>query len=229
VIHPAAALDGYRVVLSPFLPALDESGLRDRLRAWIEAGGTWIAGPLTDVRTRDGAKYTHAPFGTLEEWAGVHCKYEIPADPRGFRIRWADGRESLGSVWHSGFELRGAKALATFTDNELNGLAAITRRRLGKGQVILLGTMPSVEDLQRLLLEIAGEAGVKPVAESSPNVLAVPRAGKAGKGMVLVEYERKPGRVELPGPMTDLLTGKRHNGTVELAPYAVMALKSEQK
>ncbi len=91
---------------------------------------------------------------------------------------------------------------------------AITRRRLGKGQVILLGTMPSVEDLQRLLLEIAGEAGVKPVAEASPHVLVVPRAGKGGRGMVLVEYERKPGSVTLPRPMTDLITGKRHKGVV---------------
>jgi len=225
VIHPAADLDPYRVVFSPYLPALDDGGLRKRLLAWIKAGGTWIAGPLTDVRTRDGTKYTHAPFGSIEEWGGVRCQYEIPGDPRGFGFRWADGREATSSIWHSGFELRGAKALAIFTDNELNGLAAITRRRLGKGQVILLGTMPSVEDLQRLLLEIADEAGVKPVAEASPNVLVVPRAGKGGRGMVLVEYERKPGSVTLPRPMTDLLTGKRHQGVVELAPYGVMVLK----
>ncbi|MBM4144482.1 MAG: hypothetical protein FJ225_12970, partial [Lentisphaerae bacterium] len=225
VIHPAADLDSYRVVFSPYLPALDDGGLRGRLPAWIKAGGTWIAGPLTDVRTLDGTKFTHAPFGSLEEWGGVRCKYEIPGDPRGFKFRWADGRDAAGSIWHYGFELRGAKALATFTDNELNGLAAVTRRRLGKGQVILLGTMPSNEDLQRLLLEVAGEAGVKPVAEASPNVLAVPRAGKAGKGMVVIEHEHKPGSLTLPRPMTDLLTGKRHTGVVELAPYSVMVLK----
>lgn len=225
VIHPAADLDPYRVVFSPYLPALDQGGLRERLLAWIRAGGTWIAGPFTDVRTLDGTKYTHAPFGSLEKWGGVRCKYEIPGDPRGFKFRWADGRETKGSIWHYGFELRGAEALATFTDNELDGLAAVTRRRLGKGQIILLGTMPSVEDLQRLLLEIAGEAGVKPVAEASPNVLAVPRAGKAGKGMVVIEYEHKAGSLTLPRPMTDLLTGKRHSGVVELAPYSVMVLK----
>ena len=36
------------------LEALDEEGLRKRLRAWIKAGGTWIVGPLADVRTMDG-------------------------------------------------------------------------------------------------------------------------------------------------------------------------------
>jgi beta-galactosidase GanA len=43
--------------------------------------------------------------------------------------------------------------------------------------------------------------------------------------MVLVEYERKPGSVTLPHPMTDLLTGKRLKGCIELAPYSVMVLK----
>ena len=43
VIHPAADLDPYRVVFTPYLAMLDESGLRERLPAWIKAGGTWIA------------------------------------------------------------------------------------------------------------------------------------------------------------------------------------------
>jgi len=35
-----------------------------------------------------------------------------------------------------------------------------------------------------------------------------------------------PGSVTLPRPMTDLITGKRHEGVVELAPYSVMVLKA---
>ncbi len=50
VVDPAADLADYSVVISPFLPALDEEGLRERLAAWIEAGGTWIATPFTDIR-----------------------------------------------------------------------------------------------------------------------------------------------------------------------------------
>ena len=226
VISPDAELDAYRVIVSPFLAVLDEGGLRERLLAWIEAGGTWVAGPLTDVRTLDAAKYTQAPFGTLEEWAGVYCRYDLPADPRGFRIRWADGRESEGSIWHSGFELRGAEALATYAENEMDGLAAITRRRMGKGQVIALGTMPPPEDMARLLLQLAEEAGIAPVAAATPNVLVAPRAGSAGEGMVVVEYEHRAGSLTLPRPMTDLLAGKRHEGVIELAPYSVMVLKA---
>jgi beta-galactosidase GanA len=225
VIHPAAALDAYRVIVSPCLTMLDEGGLRERLRTWIEAGGTWVAGPLTDVRTIEASKFTHAPFGTLEEWAGVYCKYDIPADPRGFSMRWADGTESKGSIWHSGFELRGAKALATYTENELAGLAAVTCRRMGKGRVIALGTMLPPEEMMRLLQRLTSEAGIAPVATASTHVLVAPRTG-AAEGMVVVEHEHKPGSLTLPRPMTDLLTGKRHEGVVALEPYAVMVLKA---
>ena len=224
VILPMADLDSYRMIFSPFLAALDEEGLRKRLRAWIKAGGTWIVGPLSDVRTIDGTKFTHSPYGSLEEWAGVYCKYEIPGDPHEFGIKWADGHESEGSVWYDGLELRGAEALATYSNGPLAGLAAATRCTLGKGQIIMLGTMPQPEDLKVLLLTIAKEAGVTPVADASENLVVIPREGSGIKGLVAIEVENRPASLNLPSPMTDLLTGKSRKGKVEVPAYGVMVL-----
>ncbi len=129
VVDPMKSLDGYRVLVSPLLPCLDEGDLRARLKDWIEAGGTWIVGPLSDNRTLEATKYTHSPFGCLEEWTGVHAKYELCGDPRDFTMRWADGTESTGGIWYDAFEANGADVLATYIDVELDGLAAITRSR----------------------------------------------------------------------------------------------------
>ena len=52
-----------------------------------------------------------------------------------------------------------------------------------------------------------------------------PREGEAGRGMILVEYGAKPATVNLPEPMTDLLTGRALCGKVELQPYDVLVLK----
>ena len=221
VIDPAKPLEPYKVVFSPYLPALDEAGLRERLLAWIEAGGTWVAGPLTDVRTVDGTKYTHAPYGSLEEWAGIYGKYQVPGAPHEFALQWLDGRTGKGSLWYDGFELRGAEALATYTDGPCAGLAAVTRMQMGKGQVIVLGTVLSPEDLSKLLLT----AGAQPVADASSNLLVVPRTGKVGAGAVIVEIENKSATLTLPRPATDLISGQRLEGTVELAPYTVMVVK----
>jgi len=221
VIDPAQPLDNYRVVFSPYLPALDEAGLRERLQAWIEAGGTWVAGPFTDIRTVDGAKYTHTPYGSLEEWAGIFGKYQVPGTPYEFSLQWADGRAGKGAVWYDGFELRGAEALATYTDGPCGGLAAVTRTKMGKGQIIVLGTALSPEELSQLLIT----AGAQPVAQASSNLLVVPREGEAGKGAVIVEIENKSATLTLDRPVTDLIDGQHLEGTLELAPYTVMVLQ----
>lgn len=229
VILPEADLGPYRVVVSSFLAALDDGGLRGRLERWIRDGGTWIAGPLTDVRTLEATKFTHAPYGSLETWAGIRCKYEIPGDPRQFSLRWSDGHESVGSIWYDCLEPVGALVLATYTEGPGKGLAAVTRHKLGKGSIVVLGTMPQAEEFAKLVLSLAKEAGLTPVAEASANLLVVPRTGKGGSGLVLVEIENRPAQINLPGRMTDLLTGKTHQGEVSLEPYSVMVLKGSGK
>jgi beta-galactosidase len=225
VIDPAASLEPYKVLCSPFLPALDESGLRERLEAWIEDGGIWLVGPLSDNRTLHATKYTHAPFGSLEEWTSAFCKYQIPGDPRDFDIQWKDGRKGQGSIWYDGFEFHGGETLASYEEGPLKGLAAVARFRMGKGWIYLLGTMPQPSDLQRLLLDISAEAGIAPVGKASENLLLVPREGDSGTGMVLVELENRPAFLELSKEMEDLLSGRRYKGRVEIAPYTVMVLQ----
>lgn len=225
VIMPSADLDGYRMLFSPFLLCLDEAGLRERLRAWIEAGGTWIAGPMTDIRDADAAKFTHSPFGSLEEWAGVYCRYEIPGEPRDFGVRWSDGRESQGSVWYDGFELRGAEALATYMEGPMTGLAAVAQRRMGDGRIILLGTMPQASDLRELFGVFGQTAGVNRACDATEGLIVVPREGTAGRGMVVVEIENRAAGLVVREPVKDLLTGQMYGaGGIKVSPYGVMVL-----
>ena len=228
VIDPAASLDSYRVVCSPFLPALDEAGLRQRIKAWVKAGGIWIAGPLSDNLTLDATKFTHSPFGFLEQLTEAYCNYQIPGDPGDFALRWSDGSESFGSIWYDGFEAGGAEVLAAYTEPPLKGLAAVLRKKVGKGQIILLGTMPKQEDLKKLLLSVCKDAGIEPAAEASSNLLVVPRKGKAGEGLIAVEFENRPASLTLVRPAVDLLTGRKHNGKVKIQSYGVMVLKYEK-
>ena len=222
VIDPSVDLGAYRVILSPFLPVLDA---RERIWDWIEQGGTWIAGPLTDIRTPDGTKFTHAPFGSLEEWGGVYCRYQIPGEPRDFAIKWSDGTESTGSLWYDMLEPRDSESLAVYTEGPGAGLAAVTTRKVGKGRVIVLGTLPSPDDLLRMFRPIAAEAGVEPVADASGNLLVIPRAGDAGEGVIVVEFENRPARIALARPATDLLTGRVESGEIEIPAYGVKVLK----
>jgi len=224
VIDPASSLEPYRMLCSPFLPSLEDAGLADRLREWIEAGGIWIAGPMTDIRTSNATKYTHAPYGYLEDWAGIRGKYQLPGNPKDFNLRWADGTIAQGSVWYDSFELNGAEALAVYTEGPLEGQPAVTRCGLGKGQIVVLGTLPRKDELTRLILELAQEADINPTVQASPNVLAVPRAGHNMQGMILIEMKNERGAIELPFPATDLLSGKHMEGEISIEPHGVLVL-----
>ena len=228
-IDPAAPLDGYGLVYSPFLPALDEAGLRERLLAWVKAGGTWVAGPLTDIRTLDGTKFSHAPFGSLEDWAGIYCAYELPGEPRDFSVRWADGRTTPGSLWYAGFETRGASVLAEYADGPLEGLAAVTETPVGRGRIIALGTLPPVGELRRLLVDLAAQCEIHPACEAAPNVLVVPREGNNARGMIVMEIEDRPGQCILPETGWDMLGGGEYSGTIALAPCQVLVLQTERQ
>ena len=78
VIDTAHSLEGYEVVISPFLSTADENGLKERMLEWIKKGGTWIAGPMTDIMDANVRRYTEAPYSFLEELAGVYVKYQKP-------------------------------------------------------------------------------------------------------------------------------------------------------
>jgi len=225
VLDAQADLSAYKLLFSPFLPALDEGGLRERLGKWIEAGGTWIAGPFTDIRDLHAAKFRHAPYGSLEKWAGVRCKYEIPGDLRSFSFLWNDGRKSQGALWYDSYELRGAKPLAAYVEGPMKGLAAVVEKRMAKGRIILLGTVLGAQDLQRLLLDAAVEAHIAPVAEASANLLVVPRKGRAAEGLIAVELSNQPATLKLQRPAVELLTRRRCQGTFEVQPYGVAVFK----
>jgi beta-galactosidase GanA len=107
----------------------------------------------------------------------------------------------------------------------LSGLSGITRRRVGKGQIVVLGTLPTPEDLSALLCRLANDSGVSPAAQASPSLLVVPRAGSAGSGVVVVELEHQPATLHLVHPATDLLSNQVYVGDLSIEPYGVRVLR----
>ncbi len=225
VILPALEMSPYKMIVSPFLMTLEMDGLKQLLKQWIEDGGIWVAGPATDIRNIDGGKYFHAPFGVLEDWAGVTCKFSLPGLPREFKVNWGGGKISQGSYWYDALVPKpGTKALATYKEGPMAGSAAVTYRKMGKGAVVLLGTLPQPADLQALLAKLAKEAGVETSAKASPNLMVVPRKGSTYEGLMVVEHENKPATLSLKKPMVNLLDGKTYKGNIKVKPYQVMVL-----
>ena len=221
VIDTAHSLKGYEVVVSPFLATVDENGLKDRITEWVKAGGTWIVGPMSDIMDGNVSRYTNAPYSFLEELAGVYVKYQKPISNEVFRAQWTNDGECSVGMCYDAFECsEGTQRLAHYTAGEFAPLSVIAERKVGKGKIILVGSVISHGDLMRLVNKA-------PIAEASGNVILTERTGKIGGmyGIIAVETENKGGYIVLDGEYTDLITGRKCFGKTEIAPYEVLVLE----
>lgn len=218
VIDTCHPLDGYETVISPFMTTADENGFKERITEWIKNGGTWIVGPMTDILDENVTKFTHAPFGFLEELAGVYTKYQKPIGNDVYKARWTNDGSCGVSVCFDAYELKeGAQSLAHYTEGEFAPLSVITERKVGKGRVILVGSVISRDDLLRLVNR-------KPIAEASDNVILVERSGKEN-GIIAVETKNTDGYIVLECEYTEVITGRKLSGKYKIAPYEALVLK----
>ena len=218
VIDTQHGLEGYKVLLSPFLATADENGLKERVIKWVEDGGTWIVGPMSDIMDANVRRYTHSVFAFLEEFAGVRVKYQRPIENEVFRANWENDGECGISMWYDAFECKeGTKSLAHYTVGEFAPYSVVTERKVGKGRVILVGSVLSHGDLLRLV-------DLPPILEASENVTLTKRTGKEN-GVIAIETAGTCGSLFLNGEYYDLLTDRVFSGNIELAPYEVLMLK----
>lgn len=226
VIDAAQPLEDYRVIFSPMVMTLEEHDLGSRMAQWVKDGGTWVVGPLTDVRNIHGARYQDRFYGVIEALTGVQWRYAIPDTEGHVKAQWSDGAEFVGDTWFEVSENAGADSLVNVTacHSAVTGKSLVYQKKVGKGCVIVLGTVPSENDMKKLIALACAQGGVA-VPQVTGEVMAVRRSGEAGEGVMLIEYGAKEASYALDAPMVDLLTGERLAGTIALHPYDVKVLK----
>lgn len=226
VIDAAQELSGYRVIFSPMVMTLEEHDLGKRMAQWVKDGGTWVVGPLTDVRNIHGAHYQDRCYGMLEELTGVKWCYSIPDTEGHVKAQWADGTTFEGNTWFEVSENADADTLVSVTEchSAVVGKSLVYKKNVGKGCVIVLGTVPSAEHMKKIISIACGEGKVA-LPKVSGEVMVTRRAGDAGEGLMLIEYGNKDASFTLDAPMVDVLTGETLEGEIAIKPYDVKVLK----
>lgn len=228
VIDAGAEPGAYRLIFTPMLMSLDEENLAARMADWVRAGGTWVVGPLTDVRNADGTRYRDRGYGMLEALTGAQLRYFAPDTENRIQAEWEDGTAFHGGTWFEMLDCGNNESLAHVTHGHsaIEGLSVLARARVGKGCVILLGTVPDAAAIKKIAQIACAESGVS-IPEVEGEIIVSPRSGEAGEGIMLVETAGKPGKIALDAPMRDLLREETVSGTIALEPYAVRILKAE--
>ena len=228
VIGAKHTTGGYKLIVSSCLMTLEDNNLAERMKHYVEDGGVWVVGPMTDIRNAIGAHYTDRAMGMLEDWLGVRLDYSVPTDGSLLKCAWTDGSAMPAPCWVELFTLlRGGETLAAVTagHSALMDKTVIARFRVGKGTVILCGALLDDADMKKLLKIAYVEAGITPY-QTIGSLNVIPRVGDAGEGLILCETGNAPASLTLNAPMTDLLTGETFTDTVPVEPYGVRVMKN---
>ena len=218
VIDVEHSLDGYKVLLSPFVAHID-ANTEKKIKAWVYAGGTWIVGPMSDIMTECGSKYTDAPFSFLEEYAGVYTQYQKPIPNEVFKAKWKNGETVEINDYYDAFVPTDSQSLIEYDGDEFGGYSVVTEKKVGNGRVIMLGSVPSHATLRKL-------TGLSAIAEASDNIRLVSREG-VKEVIIALEQKNQEGYLVLDGKYFELLHGKSVEGRITVKAHEVLVLEKQ--
>ncbi|WP_308366262.1 MULTISPECIES: beta-galactosidase [unclassified Microbulbifer] len=207
-----AALDNLKLLITPAMPYVSEAFISRVLR-FVKAGGVWIAGPVTGIRSVEHTVPTTAGLGLLDELAGINTEFVVPltnTDSTGSAL----GITAPLSGWCSAMKVKsGVRSIGTIETGVAKGHAFITERKIGQGRVVILGAQPHGEQGQTLINNLinhyAGLAGVKERYDAAPGVVVSPRINKKGdKFWIAINMSDQEGTLRLPNGVADAVSSK---------------------
>ncbi len=178
-LAPGASLDGYRLIVAPLL-YIEIPGLAERLRAFVEGGGTLLLTMRTGVKDAANVCLATSPLpGPYAELLGLEIlDYDclrsgpVPVALVGPPNSAMQGALAAGSgeLWWDCIETRGARPWAAGLLGPHAGEAIVTRQRLGAGEAWYLGTSPDSGLMGLLCAELLASAGVEGLGPSPEGV-----------------------------------------------------------
>ena len=233
ILDQRASLDGYRLVVVPMAYLL-RPGFADRLKAYVENGGTAVMTYWSAVVDESDLCFLGGiPGDGLREVFGVweeESQSYYPDESVGLTV--ADGNE-LGlsgnyeaidtcSVIHA----EGSRVLATYTEDYFAGAPALTVNQFGKGQAYYLAARPKPDFLADFYAALASDLQLERAldVELPAGVTAQVRGDGETAYIFVMNFNREPVKVTLDRAYTDQLTGDALAGTLTLDRYAVKVL-----
>jgi beta-galactosidase len=222
VVHPEGDMSGHRVVLVPSLYLVTDAAVAN-VAGFVSGGGHAVVSYFSGIVDEHDAIRLGGYPGAFRELLGVRSEEFHPL-LEGERVALDDG--SSATAWTEDLRVDGAEPLARYVDGPVPGRPAVTRRGVGSGSATYVATRLDDAALARLLREVCARAGVRPVLEDLPaGVEAVRRRGDAAAYLFLLNHGAEAATVAASG--VDLLTGRQHDGAVELPAGGVAVLREE--
>jgi beta-galactosidase len=226
VISPRADFKNYSIVLAPALTVIDDDTAR-RFEDFARNGGTLIFTPQSGSREISNARMSIPLPGLLAPLAGATIDELIIGHGPAAEISFARGsliaQKCTVAHWMEILELIDAESWAEYLDGRLKGKCAISRRSVGKGQVIYMGVHLPFETLRAFIGEYLPDFPMKEIPEG---VEVIQRKGEKGRLIFVLNHSGERQNLKLPGQFPDLLTGEIVGPGVTISANGILVLKA---
>ena len=106
----------------------------------------------------------------------------------------------------------------------LVGKSAVFAKKIGKGTVVMLGTLPEEKELFRIIRKAACLSGAASY-DVDEGIMVTKRAYEGKILYFVASVGGKAGEFRFRGEWEDLLSGERYKNKIELSPYELHILK----
>ncbi|WP_342435422.1 beta-galactosidase [Paenibacillus sp. FSL L8-0436] len=202
----------YKVLIFPLLFVTD-SELCRRLYEYTEAGGHVLLDMRTAVKDRNNAAIPLTLPGKYSQLLGLSIYDYDCLRQFGQSVSWLNdegisraaqtedggGRsEEEAELWCDVITVEGAEVLAVYTRDFYAGTPAVTRHTYGRGRAYYAGTELGPETMEKLVLEMIGDAGVSGIAAAPEGVEITRRRGKDGTYFFVLNHNRTVCELDVP-------------------------------
>lgn len=225
-VRATGPFDAYDVVVVPNLYIVEQPQA-DALRAFVERGGHLVVGPFSGVVDATEKVHEGGAPGLLRDLLGIEVDEQWPiADDLAETIDFA-GESLTVPSWSEWIEADDdVEVRGTYASGELDGLPAVTRRPVGDGSAWYLSAMVEPEGMLPIFRDVLRTAGLPGRDDTDVHVEVVTRSDDTTDYTFYLNHGRTPVAFDLRVPGTDLLTGIRYSGHLDLDRYGVAVLAS---
>jgi hypothetical protein len=181
---------------------------------------------MTDIRTSIGTKYKNSPYGFLEDLTKTKLSYILPDDEGRIILENEENASVTGGAVYELFEKSDFDPLLTVKKGHsaLVGKCASYIKQVGKGYVIMLGTLPEDDELLRIMKKAAKLSNSK-IYDVDEGLMVTKRVHNGDVLYIVASFSGKEGEFRFDGEYEDIICGITYRNAIKLKPYQLHILR----